>query len=195
MTATGPIDVRRTRHRLRPDPRRVLAKLFIPGQEGLIEGESRAGSVVDRVLELDDEEATATLAEVVAAFADRHADLLATLDEHFELVAHRIEDPAELSPTRRQLVGAYFTQEFAIEGAAVCNPSMVPHPDQSSLARASPLRDEPESRRRRSPFLDRVPHRRRSTPKASSASTTQELSCSAGVRASPVTGGTCSVGC
>jgi predicted GH43/DUF377 family glycosyl hydrolase len=133
MTVTGAIDVRRTRHRLRPDPRRVLAKLFIPGQEGLIEGESRAGSVVDRVLELDDEEATATLAEVVAAFADRHADLLATLEEHFELVAHRIEDPAELSPTRRRLVGAYFTQEFAVEGAAVCNPSMVPHPDQSDL--------------------------------------------------------------
>ena len=133
MTATGPIEVLRTHHRLRPDPRRVLAKLFIPGQEGLIEGESRAGSVVDRVLELDDEEATATLAEVVAAFGDRHADLPAILEEHFELVAHRIDDPAELSPTRRQLVGAYFTQEFAIEGAAVCNPSMVPHPDHSDL--------------------------------------------------------------
>jgi len=134
MTATAPIEVRRSSHRLGPDARRVLAKLFVPGQEGLIEGESRAGSVIDRILGLDDDEAAATLAEVVAGFADRHADLVAILNEHFELVAHRIEDPAALSPTRRQLVGAYFTQEFAVEGAAVCNPSIVPHPDQSNLA-------------------------------------------------------------
>ena len=57
------VDVRRSGQRLRPDPSRVLAKLFIPGQEGAIEGESRAGSVVERVLELDDDEAATTLAE------------------------------------------------------------------------------------------------------------------------------------
>ena len=37
----------------------------------------------------------------------------------------------ELSPTRRLLLGATFTSEFAIEGAALCNPSMVVHPDQT----------------------------------------------------------------
>jgi predicted GH43/DUF377 family glycosyl hydrolase len=135
VTTTAPIETRRSTHRLRPDPGRVLAKLFIPGQETLIEGESRAGAVVERVLGLADDEAVEALAEVVAAFADRHADLRATLDEHFELVAHRIEHPAELSPTRRLLVGAYFTQEYAVEGAALCNPSMVRHPDQSEVGR------------------------------------------------------------
>jgi predicted GH43/DUF377 family glycosyl hydrolase len=111
----------------------VLATLFIPGQEGAIEGESRAGSVVERVLELSDDEAAATLAEVEASFSGRHADLDATLDEHFELVSHRIEHPAELSTARRRLVGAYFTQECAVESAAICNPSIVLHPDQSAL--------------------------------------------------------------
>ncbi len=38
-----------------------------------------------------------------------------------------------LSTTRRQLMGAYFTQEYAVEAAAVCNPSIVPHPDQTGL--------------------------------------------------------------
>ena len=47
---TAAVEVRRSGQRLRPDPSRVLAKLFIPGQEGAIEGESRAGSVVERVL-------------------------------------------------------------------------------------------------------------------------------------------------
>ena len=135
MTRTPAIDVRRSGHRLRPDPSRVLAKLFIPGQEGVIEGESRAGSVVERVLKLDDDEAAATLAEVVASFSGRHTDLDATLDEHFELVSHRIEHPAELSSARRRLVGAYFTQEYAVESAAICNPSIVHHPDQSDLGR------------------------------------------------------------
>ena len=40
-------------HVLRPDPRRVLAKLFLPGQE-TIQPASRAGSVLDRVLALSD---------------------------------------------------------------------------------------------------------------------------------------------
>ena len=134
MTSIERLEVRRSSYRIRPDPRRVLARLFIPGQEGLIDGESRAGSVVDRVLQLDDDEAAAALAEVVASFADRHADLLATLEEHFALVAHRIDDPAALSVTHRHLVGAYFTQEFTVEGAAVCNPSIVPHPIQDDVA-------------------------------------------------------------
>jgi predicted GH43/DUF377 family glycosyl hydrolase len=111
-----------------------MARLFIPGQEGLIEGESRAGSVVDRIVELGDEEAAATLADVMAAFGDRHRDLTAILNEHFDLVAHRIDDPGALSPARRLLVGAYFTQEYAVEAAAVCNPSIVAHPDQSDLS-------------------------------------------------------------
>ena len=35
------------------------------------------------------------------------------------------------------LLGATFTSEYAIEGAALCNPSMVAHPDQSGTAAAS----------------------------------------------------------
>ncbi len=41
--------------------------------------------------------------------------------------------PPSCRPARRLLVGAYFTQEYAVESAALCNPSIVPHPDQSDL--------------------------------------------------------------
>ncbi|MDQ6839501.1 MAG: glycoside hydrolase family 130 protein [Actinomycetota bacterium] len=133
---TAPIGVRRSEHRLCPDPRRVIAKLFIPGQEGLIEGESRAGSVIDRILALDDDQATAALDEVETLFAGRHHDLTTILTEHFELVAHRINHLLELSPARRQLIGAYFTQEYAVEAAALCNPSIVAHPDQTGMGRS-----------------------------------------------------------
>ncbi len=128
-----PIEVHHSVHRLRPDPRRVVARLFIPGQESLIDGESRAGSVIERILALDDDEAAGALDEVTELFADRYEDLEAILMRHYDLVMHRVAHPAALSPARRLLVGAYFTQEYAIEAAAVCNPSIVPHPDQTGV--------------------------------------------------------------
>ena len=133
MTASH-ISVERTAHRLRPDPRRVIAKLFIPGQETLIDGESRAGSVIDRVLSLDDDQTASALDEVLTLFGDRHPDLRALLLEHFSLVAHRIDTAEDISIERQLLVGACFTQECAVEAASVCNPSMVSHPDQRNLA-------------------------------------------------------------
>ncbi len=38
-----------------------------------------------------------------------------------------------LSENRRLLIGSYFTSEYALESAALFNPSMVWHPDQSGL--------------------------------------------------------------
>jgi predicted GH43/DUF377 family glycosyl hydrolase len=43
----------------------------------------------------------------------------------------------KLSDERELLLGGYFTHEFSLEGAALFNPSIVPHPDQSGLAPGS----------------------------------------------------------
>ena len=119
---------------LRPDPSRVLGRLFLPGQELLSTGKSRADAVIARVLSLDEDEAARVLADTVAGFAHRHHDLVGMFREHFDLVAHRIEGASDLSTTRRHLLGAFFTQEYALEAAALFNPSLVAHPDQSGLA-------------------------------------------------------------
>jgi hypothetical protein len=50
------------------------------------------------------------------------------------MVEHHLEHGVRLSEERRLLIGAYFTHEYSIEGAALFNPSMVPAPDQSGLA-------------------------------------------------------------
>ena len=42
-----------------------------------------------------------------------------------------------LSDERKLLIGAYFTQEYSLESAALFNPSMVWHPDQSDLPEGS----------------------------------------------------------
>jgi predicted GH43/DUF377 family glycosyl hydrolase len=126
--------VRRTGVVLRPDPARVVTTLFLPGQELAAPGGSRSGGVVERILALSGQEVDAQLAELASTFEGRHRDLQLTWERHFELVRHRVRRGGSLSAARRRLIGAYFTQELAIEGAALMNPSMVPHPDQTGLA-------------------------------------------------------------
>lgn len=134
---TTPDWVVRTPLLLLPDPERVLAMLFLPGQEGPAGGRSRSTGVLERVLALTDQEVDDELAALRAAFAHRHRDLDGTWDAHAALVEHRLADTVTLSAPRRRLIGAYFTQEHAIEGAGLLNPSMVPHPDQTGLPAGS----------------------------------------------------------
>ncbi|WP_216842583.1 glycosidase-like protein [Arthrobacter sp. NEB 688] len=118
---------------LRPDPARVVSRLFLPGQELGGNGESRSAGVVSRILALPDDVAAETLARTVTQFTPRHHDLEKTWNDHFGLVRHRLPQPHEPSAAHDTLIGAYFTQEFAIEGAALCNPSLVLDPDQTGL--------------------------------------------------------------
>ena len=115
------------------DPSRTMARLFVPGQELLTSTESRATGVLGRLLALPEDIVTATLQRVRERYTDRHRDLAGLLARHYRQVSHRVPDVGPLSDDRRALIGAAFTQEFAIEGAALFNPSAVAHPDQSGL--------------------------------------------------------------
>jgi len=112
-----------------PDPARVYATLFMPGEE-MPGDHSRATAVINRVLALDDQEVAAALIDLESRFADRPW-LDAVFQQHFETVAHRLGTQAAPSSNRQRLIGAYFTHDVAPEGAALTNPSMVAHPDQS----------------------------------------------------------------
>ena len=121
----------RTEHRIRPDASRTLGRLFVPGQETLIRGTSRAMAVIDRILDLNEAEVERTLARTLARFSAGYRDLAGTLERNFSLVAHRVGAEIEVGSARRQLIGAYFTHEYALEAAALFNPSIVVHPDQA----------------------------------------------------------------
>jgi predicted GH43/DUF377 family glycosyl hydrolase len=123
-----------TRHDLvmEPDDRRVVIKLFVPGEDAQVV-QNRASSLIERILQLDEDEIARLLEDVLARFAGRHHDILGVFQHHYEVVQHRVPAEIELSPTARTLIGAYFSHEYSVEAAALCNPSMVPHPDQSDV--------------------------------------------------------------
>ena len=133
MTTFAALAVRRGTQRLTPDRARVITRMFVPGQEGFDHQDSRTAAVVARALALDDNEVDSTLDKVMASFRGWHRDLIGTFNEHAAAVADRLDPGSDLSDARRLLLGATFTSEFAVEGAALCNPSMVAHPDQSDL--------------------------------------------------------------
>ncbi|GAA2063964.1 glycoside hydrolase family 130 protein [Catenulispora yoronensis] len=124
--------VTRRRLRLNRDPSRVVARLFVPGAHPP-EMSSRAAAVVRRIMALTDDEVELAYERLVAGFGGRHRDLERTFADNFRVVAHRVPGEAKLSGLRELLIGAHFTHEYAIEGAAFTNPSMVAHPDQSGL--------------------------------------------------------------
>jgi predicted GH43/DUF377 family glycosyl hydrolase len=118
--------------RLNADPRRVITKLFVPGEE-TAESRSRARAVVDRLLALDERDVAASARAVLAEFGTRHRDFAGTLATHFDFAAPDVANPEQLTEARRTLLGACFTHEYSVEAAALCNPSMAAHPDQSNL--------------------------------------------------------------
>jgi len=123
--------------RLTADPSRVVARLFVPGQEGFERQDSRAGTVLGRILALTEDEVVRSLDDVVARFESRHRDLHAIFRRHARELADRLRPGVRMTDARMLLLGAAFTGEYAIEGAALCNPSIVPHWDQAGIVAGS----------------------------------------------------------
>lgn len=107
-----------------PDSSRVIVRPFIP---------ARPGPVVERALALTEAEACAELASLKQDFEARHFDIEGLLLHHFRKVSMHVPSGRTLSLTRQLLIGALFSGEYALESAALFNPSIVPHPDQSGV--------------------------------------------------------------
>jgi predicted GH43/DUF377 family glycosyl hydrolase len=121
------INIRRTPPVLQPDQARVLLRPFDPGDA------SRVRGIVCRILALREAEVTPLLATVLAEFSQRHRDIRTTFLERFEQVWKLAGLSGDISEPRKLLVGSYFLAEYSLESAALFNPSIVPHPDQTNL--------------------------------------------------------------
>jgi len=114
---------------LNPDRSRVLMRPFSPSSDDI------ARRVAARVMALPEEQVARVLDRVLAEFADRHEQVEAIFRKRYEQVMLLYLAPdAQPSRVQQTLIGAYFTNEYSIESAALFNPSIVPHPDQSGVS-------------------------------------------------------------
>lgn len=119
------IPVKRTSIRLYANPKKVILRYLNFGNP------ERVHPVTRYVAGLKETEAEAQLQGILADFEERHFDLKAAFLENYEKVAANV--PVAPSELKKLLIGAYFTHEYSIQAAALFNPSIVPHPDQSGL--------------------------------------------------------------
>jgi predicted GH43/DUF377 family glycosyl hydrolase len=121
------IRLRRHEVTLLPESARVILRPFIPAET------QRITTIIGRVLALTEEEAVRELDAVRGEFEARHFDIESLLLHHFEKVSPHVFTQRPLTRERQLLIGALFSGEYALESAAIFNPSIVPHPDQSGV--------------------------------------------------------------
>lgn len=122
------IKINRRSWKLNPDPSHVICRPHIPGGHP-----ERIKAIIGRVLDLSDLEADSVCAQVMLDFSERHRNLPGILENHYKLVERYLPEGEEICRTKRVLIGAYFTMEYAVSAAALFNPSIVPHPNQTKL--------------------------------------------------------------
>ena len=133
--ATPLVPVTHHKQMLKPDPSRTVIRPFVPGDpEGFAdESHPRARRIAERVLALDHDEMRHQLETVTSSLDERHRDVDEILLRRFDEVAQFLEMPDRISEERRRLLGAYFSEEYSFEAAALFNPSVVLHRDQGGL--------------------------------------------------------------
>lgn len=116
---------------LKPDPSRTVIRPFSFGYpEAFAQGRpTRAQAVAKRLLTLDPELRARMLGLLHAPMNERHRNADEIFCRRFEEVRGDLGEIGDVSVTDQLLLGAYFSQEYAFESAALFNPSIVRMPD------------------------------------------------------------------
>jgi predicted GH43/DUF377 family glycosyl hydrolase len=124
--------------RLRPEPGRVVVRPFHLAWNAQSGDKNRTAALVDQVRQMDIRTARSELALVMRDFESRHWQtekiFLARYDELEEQLGF---DGRAIRREKKLLIGAFFCHEYSYSAAALMNPSVVRHPDQSGLGRGA----------------------------------------------------------
>ena len=124
--------------RLQADASRVVVRPFHIPIDSKGGKPSRPRRIVNGVMALNEEEAERELATVLRDFEARHWQTRAVFNTRYRQIADALGlDDGVFSDTKQQLVGAFFCHEYSYAAAAIMNPSIVRHPDQSGLSPGS----------------------------------------------------------
>ncbi|MGH7866220.1 MAG: glycosidase, partial [Candidatus Dormibacteraceae bacterium] len=125
------IRVERSSITLHPDPSRVLLRPFH------FMSDQRAISICQQVINLPESEIHILMDRLLDEFGGRHRRIREFFNRRFDEVKPYLASDKELSEDCKLLLGGYFSHEYSLESAALFNPSIVPHPDQSDLPSGS----------------------------------------------------------
>ena len=125
------VNIYRQSLKITPDPSRVILKFFFPGPP------ERSKSLIKKVMNLSREKCKLTLNQTLREFSNRHRNISQVFEKHFNNVFHLFEelniDISNLPIEKKLIIGSYFTAEYAIEAAAIFNPSVIEDLDQTNL--------------------------------------------------------------
>lgn len=125
------IHARRIGPTVGPDLTRVLLRPFYPSTDHI------ARRIINQAGACSDAEVARQLERLLGEFADRHEGVEQFYRDRFADVCGRLDHSHDHGPERQAFIGAHFTHEYSPEAAALFNPSIVPHPDQSGLPKGS----------------------------------------------------------
>ncbi len=125
------LKVRRKATKIVGDTSRVITNLHLP-DDGY-----RISKIIQRIMSLSETAAKNLFTQIMLDFSRRHEDIGHIFERHLNEVKGYLPQDTMLSKVQRALIGAYFTKEYAIESAALFNPAIVLHPDQSHLNKGS----------------------------------------------------------
>jgi len=110
--------------RIVPSSTRMLIRPFVPGNISQVE------HILFRIFSIPEEEQKKMLSCILDRIGASHDIIRSIFLRNFENVKSRIPSNMQMSEERKQLIGAYFTQQYSLESTALFNPSIVPHPVQ-----------------------------------------------------------------
>jgi predicted GH43/DUF377 family glycosyl hydrolase len=124
--------------RLSADPSRVVVRPFHLAWQANGADPGRAQRLVEAVLDMSMPEARRQLEAVLTDFEERHWQTRRVFMTRYEQIANLLTlDLRNIAEEKKQLIGAYFCHEYSYAAAALMNPSVVPHPDQTGLQQGS----------------------------------------------------------
>jgi predicted GH43/DUF377 family glycosyl hydrolase len=127
--------------RLQPDASRVVVRPFHVAVEPKAQRAtkiSRVERIVRYVEGMTTSAAIAELGLVLRDFETRHWQTRNVfMDRYRQIEAEWELDGTKIPEEKKQLIGAYFCHEYSYAAAALMNPSIVLHPDQSGLSEGS----------------------------------------------------------
>ena len=120
--------------RLKADPTRVVVRPFNLEWQARGSNSSRLSKLVERIMALDRRTVRSELAMVYQDFGSRHWQTRNVFINRFQFAAAQLElDVQSIRSERQELIGAYLCHEYSYASAAVMNPSITLHPDQSGM--------------------------------------------------------------